>query len=227
MAMIPLTWILTTSELAALTNATLSQNPTLDPFRTHTLPRTAEDSEVAQVEIIIMPNKVSATPPTPGKTYLSLFAINLHPLSRGSVHIASSNPLSPPVIDPRYYSEPVDKAIMLAAMKFAEKITQQEPLKGFIKERADVAEPGDEGLWDLIMRTTDSAKHPLGTCALGEKNKGGVVDGSLRIYGVQGLRVVDASVIPLQISTHTQATVYGIAERAAEIILGERGGRYR
>lgn len=74
---------------------------------------------------------------------------------------------------------------------------------------------------EWVVNTTITDWHPVGTCAMGGHRgmEGGVVDKRLRVYGVRGLRVVDASIMPLQISGHLQATVYAIAEKGAAMIL--------
>ncbi|KAF8540022.1 hypothetical protein BDD12DRAFT_656195, partial [Trichophaea hybrida] len=209
-AMLPLPSILPPSSLQNLIST--YSNP--DPFTTFSLPRSPTDSTVAQIELIFAPFKIAGPPPEPGKSYLSLLTALMHPLSRGSVHISSPDPRKPPVIDPRYYCQPVDKAVLLAGVKFAEKVVEQEPLRSVLAKRVDVVGEGEEGLWEWVKGQISSVEHPVGTCAIGL-----AVDGELRVKGVKGLRVVDASVIPEQIAAHMQATVYGVAERAAEIII--------
>jgi choline dehydrogenase-like flavoprotein len=103
---------------------------------------------------------------------------------------------------------------------------QTEPLACFIKGPAcpASAELDDGELKQWIVNNTITDWHPVGTCAMGGSLsiEDGVVDERLRVYGVHGLRVVDASVMPLQISAHLQATVYAIAEKASEMIKEDR-----
>ncbi|KAL9036001.1 MAG: hypothetical protein Q9214_006329, partial [Letrouitia sp. 1 TL-2023] len=139
-----------------------------------------------------------------------------------------------PVIDPRYFVGPggdVDLKTMIEGVRFADKICKTEPLKGMVLKRVFPEEEGEEegdGFWeDWIRRTLMTDWHPVGTCGMMARAPGGggddaeeegVVDGRLRVYGVKGLRVCDASVMPLQISAHLQATVYAIAEKGAEMM---------
>lgn len=134
-----------------------------------------------------------------------------------------------PVIDPRYLEGPdgdVDLQTMIEGVKFADKICKTEPLKGMVVKRVfpeelEGVEDSDEFWEDWIRRTMMTDWHPVGTCGMmaraadGGAEGQGVVDGRLRVYGVKGLRVCDASVMPLQISAHLQATVYAIAEKGA------------
>lgn len=149
-----------------------------------------------------------------------------------------------PVIDPKYYQGPggaVDFEMMVASQKFAHKICQTKPLADIIVRR--VYPPQEEGetedtehdFTDWVRDTTITDWHPVGTCAMGggsasEANgasqggeakapNGYVVDSRLNVYGVRGLRVCDASIMPLQISAHLQATVYAIGEKGASLIL--------
>jgi len=216
LSMVSLNTILSPTELASLTSRVLASNPTIDPFSTFVLPRNSTDNKVAQIELIFLPYKITMPKASPGKTYLTIITALMHPLSRGSVHISSASPLSHPVIDNRFFSELVDREILLAAVRFAAKVGAQEPLKSELAGTTD--EVPDDQLWEEIKTSAQTTKHPLGTCAIGT-----VVDGELKVKGVKGLRVADASVIPLHVSAHTQATVYAIAERAVEIILKERG----
>lgn len=149
-----------------------------------------------------------------------------YPFSVGSVHIpplsSSSKPQAQPttsddkpVINPSYYEGPggqVDFFTMAAAQKFGHKICETKPLKDIIVKRVFPPLPKnqEEETWeDRVKNTTITDWHPVGTCAMGghEGINGGVVDERLRVYGVRGLRVCDASVIPLQIAAHLQATV--------------------
>ncbi|KAI5856048.1 hypothetical protein BZA05DRAFT_333620 [Tricharina praecox] len=214
-AMLPLDTFLAPGELATITSQALTTNSTIDLYDTFVLPRNNSESKVAQIEYIFAPFKSSSPAPSPGKTYFTILIALMHPLSRGSVHISSASAFSPPVIDPRFFSELVDREVLLAGVRFAAKVAAAEPLKSQLLGRTD--EVPDDQLWEAIKTSAETVKHPVGTCAIGT-----VVDGKLRVKGVKGLRVVDASVIPLQLSTHTQVTVYAIAEHAVKIILGAR-----
>ncbi|KAK3290380.1 putative choline dehydrogenase [Chaetomium fimeti] len=166
-----------------------------------------------------------------GKKYASLLQILQYPFSTGSVHIkpaTKDNELGPRLtIDPQYFGGTnghLDLEIALHAHRFAEKITSAQPLASIIQAQvwpspAETTTDQDLRSWLRHVATTDW--HPVGTCAMGGSAgaAGGVVDERLRVYGVEGLRVVDASVMPLQISAHLQATVYAIAEKGAAMIL--------
>lgn len=165
-----------------------------------------------------------------GKKYGSLLQILQYPFSRGSIHIQppaiDSNPRRPHLaIDPQYFggrNGHLDLEIALQAHRFAEKISSTQPLASIIQTQVQpsLAETTDDDLRSWLKRVATTDWHPVGTCAMaGDAGPaGGVVDERLRVYGVKGLRVVDASVIPLQISAHLQATVYAIAEKAAAMI---------
>lgn len=165
------------------------------------------------------------------KKYATLLQILQYPFSRGSVHISSSDPYGKPEINPQYYTSKngvgaLDLELQVHCARFGQKIVRTEPLASFIKGPAwpACAELSDEALKQWIVDNTITDWHPVGSCAMGGSlgMEAGVVDERLRVYGVQGLRVVDASVMPLQISAHLQATVYAIAEKASEMIKEDR-----
>lgn len=164
-----------------------------------------------------------------GKKYATCLQMLQYPYSRGSIHIPPGSPSTAgdkPRIDPKYYEGShgeLDLDVMTHCALFADKIARAKPLANIIRGRvfppAEVTTFEDMRKW--VVQTTITDWHPVGTCAMGGQRdiEGGVVDERLRVYGVKGLRVVDASVMPLQISGHLQATVYGIAEKGAAMIL--------
>ena len=151
----------------------------------------------------------------------SLIGVVQHPLSKGSVHISSRNISVKPIINPNYLSHPYDLQAATNLAKFLRTIASTAPLKDVWTEEY---EPGkavqsDEDWEKYALANTLSIYHPVGTAALLPEKDGGVVDSELKVYGTKRLRVVDASIIPLLPSAHIQTLVYGIAERAAELIV--------
>lgn len=165
-----------------------------------------------------------------GKRYGTMLQILQYPFSVGSIHIPPSSSApgdDHPIIDPRYYGGAhgaLDLDVMREAARFLNRVVHTEPLAGIIRAPASPSLAtlrDDQRLGEWILDNTITDWHPVGTCAMGGRAgiRGGVVDDRLRVYGVRGLRVVDASVMPLQISAHIQATVYAIAEKGAHMIL--------
>ncbi|CUA69183.1 Oxygen-dependent choline dehydrogenase [Rhizoctonia solani] len=178
--------------------------------------------KVGLVEIIPYPGYAGIGTPKANTSYLTFFAAVEHPFSRGNVkkHLNSSNPLVPPQIDPNYLSKSIDLEILVRSVKFVQRLSETEPLASIIALRQEPAPEiaSDGAIIDYIKAYFDSAYHPIGTASLAPKVDGGVVDAHLKVYGTANVRVVDASVIPLHMGTHLQRTVYGIAEKAAQII---------
>lgn len=168
-------------------------------------------------------------PSEPGKKYATLLQILQYPFSHGSIHIAADGiPSDKPIINPQYYEGEhgaLDLEIQQICARFGQKLMETQPLKAMIQKCASPPENADgEVLRDWLIDNTITDWHPVGTCAMGGRDgaKAGVVDERLRVYGVKGLRVVDASVMPLHISAHPQATIYAIAEKASQMILEDR-----
>lgn len=156
-----------------------------------------------------------------------------------------------PVIDPRYFLGPgeIDKKVMAKALRWGDRICQTEPLAKLIRTR--VFPPPTNGTktedevyeefvsnytvtdWHRMFSIQDSLSKLLiihaavGTCAMGEADgiNAGVVNDMLQVHGVHALRVVDASIMPLQVGAHIQATVYAIAEKAADMIIDDNFAR--
>lgn len=134
--------------------------------------------------------------PVPGKHYTSLACALMHPLSRGTVHIASEDPLAPPAIDPNCFGNEADLDLIVHVAEFALKMMKAPPLSNHVKEvilpqKAVLAE-GREGLKEYARATCTHVFHPVGTAAMLPREDGGVVDAKLKVYGTNNLRIVSA-----------------------------------
>jgi choline dehydrogenase len=143
--------------------------------------------------------------------------------SRGRVMLASADPAAKPIIDPRYFADEADLDVLVAGIRMARDIAAHEPLAGIT---AGEIMPGpeindDEQIREWIRGTSGTMFHPTGTCAMGG-SAGAVCDPELRVRGIEGLRVVDASVMPATTRGNTNAPTIAIAERAADLIRGNR-----
>ncbi|KAJ3556844.1 hypothetical protein NM688_g1797 [Phlebia brevispora] len=153
--------------------------------------------------------------PEPGKRYLSILMALNHNFSRGTIHSVSSDPKKDPAYDPRYLEEAIDLEIALEIVKFIRRLANTPPLKDmFAKElNPGLDNQSDEQLREWIKAGFSSTFHTAGPCSMLPRDKGGVVDHNLKVYGTSNLRIVDLSVIPLHFAAHSQATVYAVAEQ--------------
>lgn len=154
----------------------------------------------------------------------SLHACNLRPKSRGRLTLRDADPASPPVIQANYLNDPEDMAVMIKAIKLSREILRQ---PAFERYRGQEVYPGsevqtDEALAAFIRRKAESIYHPVGTCKMGHDAMA-VVDSQLRVRGISGLRVVDASIMPTLIGGNTNAPTIMIAEKASDMILATPG----
>lgn len=152
---------------------------------------------------------------------ISVGCWQMRPASRGSVHIASADPRKPPVIDPRYLSEDLDRRTLVEGLRMARQLFDQPVVRDFVVQETVPGPDARDGAALLAYARANGGTvyHGVGTCRMGE-DEGAVVGSDLRVRGVPGLRVVDASVMPQITSTNTNATVLMLAERAADLIQG-------
>jgi len=142
----------------------------------------------------------------------------LRPKSRGSVTLESSDPMAAPRIDPGFLSDPEDLDVLMKGVRKTRQIMAAEPLARYIhKELFIEGEPDDAALEQHIRNRADTIYHPVGTCKMGMDDMA-VVDPQLRVHGLDGLRVVDASVMPRLVGGNTNAPTIMIAEKAADMI---------
>ncbi|MDR3374899.1 MAG: GMC oxidoreductase, partial [Ancalomicrobiaceae bacterium] len=155
----------------------------------------------------------------PGVTLNSAF---LRPRSRGSVRLANADPKAMPLIDPNYWEDAYDRECAIKGLRLARDILRQPALKPFVlAERL----PGDglttdAELIEYAYRSAKTDHHPAGTCAMG-MGPDAVVTPDLKLIGIDGLRVADASVMPFVPSSNTNAPTIMVAEKAADLILGK------
>ncbi|KAJ7448597.1 alcohol oxidase [Mycena galericulata] len=153
--------------------------------------------------------------PDPEGSYFMMSTGLQHPFSRGSVHIQSGDPLQQPLINPRYLNEEFDVFSLLSGYREIEKLAQTQPLAGIIEKQVMPAiHLTDDEVIEYIRGSC------AGTAAMARRELGGVVDNNLKVHGTANLRIADASIIPIPIAAHIQATVYAIGEKAAALIKG-------
>ncbi len=151
---------------------------------------------------------------------MTIGVAQLRPESVGSIHIKSADPLSGPAIRPNFLSAQADRDSLVGGMRAARRIVGQPALRPYVEAEISPGpgvESDDEWL-DFARRNGQTIYHPIGTCRMGS-DPAAVTDARLRVNGLSGLRVVDASVMPKMVSGNTQAAVMMVAERGAEMIL--------
>src|SRR5271154_2438448 len=148
--------------------------------------------------------------------------IPCRPESRGWLRIRSPFPALPPAIQPNYLSTQADKDVLIAGLRIARKVFQSPAMAASVTGEVmpGPATERDEDFLDHIRRTAGTTYHPTSTCMMGQHERA-VVDTALRVRGVEGLRVIDASIMPTVVSGNTNAATIMIAEKGADMILNE------
>jgi choline dehydrogenase len=186
--------------------------------------RTDPSLERPDVQFVFQPAKRLTYPKIPfpvGHGY-AISPVALYPKSRGTVRLASPDPLAAPLIDPHLLEEPDDIQPLIRALKIARKAFAT---PAFAKYEGVEVAPGPETQTDAqfdqyIRETGYTVHHPVGSCRMGS-DEAAVVDPELRFNGIAGLRIADASVMPSIIGGNTNAPCVMIGERAADFVLGK------
>ncbi|TFY79937.1 hypothetical protein EWM64_g4073 [Hericium alpestre] len=175
------------------------------------------------LEMVVIPGFLSA-PNTPesAKKYYTILLINNQCQSRGSVHITSTDPKVYPALDPHCLEQEADLHCIVEGTKFVRQLRNVEPFKDPIVKETN---PGpevqtDEQIAEWLKKYMSTTFHTACSLPMLPRDKGGVVDPKLKVYGTENIRVVDLLIIPLHFSSHPQTFVYAIGEKAADIIKG-------
>ncbi|ATZ57408.1 Bcgod1 [Botrytis cinerea B05.10] len=169
---------------------------------------------VPMAEILIIPSATSFS-----SEYWALL-----PFARGSIHITSSVAGEPAAINPNYYMFDWDITSQISTAKFIRSVFETSPFSSFVGSETKpglntVSANATEAEWfDWVKTAYRSNFHPVSTAAMMPREVGGVVDSKLKVYGTANVRVVDASILPMQVSGHLVSTLYAVAERAADLI---------
>ena len=182
-----------------------------------------EESATPDMQVTFAPGsfkngQIGALEETPG---LSAGAWQMRPLSRGYVEAKSNRPGDAPAINPRYLSEESDRRAVIGGLRFARRLFATPPLQQFVRDETlpGLQVQSDDELLDYARQYGGTCYHASCTCMMGQHPMA-VVDDELRVHGLDGLRVIDTSVMPAVTSTNTNAPTIMIAEKAAAIIKG-------
>jgi choline dehydrogenase len=156
---------------------------------------------------------------------ISISGWQLRPESRGRIELRDANPLAPPAIFANYLSSEVDQRIAVTILRIARNLTESSALRSLRSEPVEPASSvqSDADLLDFAQHKGETTYHPVGTCRMGD-DSGSVVDPRLRVRGVQGLYVADASIMPTLISGNTHLPCVMIGEKASDIIVEDERG---
>ena len=191
-------------------------------FESAAFVKTVPGLDRPDVQLVFQPAKRPAPPlPFPLGHGFAISPVGLYPKSRGRLTLASPDPFAPPRIDPNLLADPKDLEPLLRGIRLVRRIFAA---PAFARYRASESAPGvaaksDAELIDYIRAEAYTVHHPVSTCRMGT-DADAVVDPELRVVGLEGLRVADASVFPSIIGGNTNAAVVMIAEKAADLILG-------
>jgi choline dehydrogenase-like flavoprotein len=172
----------------------------------------------------LLANSEAPSVEVPFATGTTMRPILLHPLSRGTVRLNSTDHLAQPILDYRAGSSPIDFSIHIAHIKWLRKVLDTPTMRryGAVAVNPDLSIQSDEDLKAYVKESVVlSHMHPCCTAAMLPKSLGGVVGPDLKVHGAAGLRVVDISILPFLPSAHTSSTAYAIAEKVSEVAVFE------
>ena len=191
-------------------------------FEANAFIRSTTGLDRPDLQIVFQPARRNpGTFPLPLGHGFALSVVYLYPKSRGRVSLASPDPHAAPNADPNLLGDPADLAPMLRGLELSRRIIAAPSLARYrgVEVQPGPAAQGAEALTDYVRRVAATVHHPVGTCRMG-RDPQAVVDAELRVHGIAGLRVVDASIFPRVVGGNTNAVVVMVAEKAADMMLG-------
>jgi choline dehydrogenase-like flavoprotein len=191
---------------------------------------TSEASTEATVQIYCVPTIAyanTAADAVPEVDGIKLHVTLLRPRARGSLTLRSANPADPPLVDPNYLGDALDLRQLIEGLRIAREIAGAAPLRQALSRELlpGAGITGDAALADYIRKTVRTDWHPVGTCRMGRNDDPmSVVGPTLEVHGVQGVRVIDASVMPNIVSANTNAPTMALADHGLSLMLSHAGG---
>ncbi|RMZ67075.1 gmc oxidoreductase [Pyrenophora seminiperda CCB06] len=169
--------------------------------------------------------------PRGNESYISITASSMVQLSRGTVTLRSGSMSDYPLVNSNYYADPTDAAIGIASFKYLRAMLRHPalsqytigPNSGEVSPGSAVADDDEDAILKYIKANTIPNWHATGTNRMLPEDKGGVVDNRLKVYGVDGLRVIDCSIVPILPDANIVASIYMIAEKGAEMVREDNG----
>src|SRR6185295_20186546 len=182
--------------------------------------KTREGLDSPDAMLTVQPFLVTPNLKLAKETGMTIITHQLRPDSKGSIHVKSADPAKPPAIRFNFLAESSDRDCVLACMRTVRRLVGAPPLAWL---GAEEFQPGpkvksDDELLDFVTRTAETTYHPVGTCRMGS-DPAAVVDDNLRVRGISGLRVADASIMPTLTSGNTNAPSIMIGEKCARMVL--------
>ncbi|RAH84883.1 glucose dehydrogenase [Aspergillus japonicus CBS 114.51] len=226
---LPCDWVATLQAPPDALRAALQADGVTSPTDLEHHPYLSKDFDHLETLVVYAPAgaAVSGVDVPIDGSHIATAVLGIAPSSRGTITLASADPAAAPVIDPNYYATEVDRVTLRAGIRQVNRLMLDTP-PGKEMVVGEVVRPGllrplgvdasDAEIDEAVRKGGMTFYHPAGSAAMGK-----VVDSELRVCGVRGLRVVDASVLPLSVAGHYQVALYAIAERAAELVAGVVG----
>ncbi|PBK84748.1 alcohol oxidase [Armillaria gallica] len=178
-----------------------------------------DGGKVATSSLLVVASGGLVSTPAAGQGYISVVSSPAHPLSRGNVHINTTDPLAYPLIDSAFLTNPWDAQATINVMKFVRRWVAKSDIIESPGTPPQAADEWSDDQWIAYLQSVlGTAHHPVGTAAMASQKLGGVVDPRFKVYGLKNVRIVDASVFPMHIGVAPSSTTYMLAEKAADAI---------
>ncbi|KAH5044172.1 hypothetical protein HBI65_212070 [Parastagonospora nodorum] len=169
------------------------------------------------------PPSFLAYTPSPSENYFGAICLTMNPQSKGTVTLQSSNPTTPPLINPNFLTHPFDRRVLVDGLREVMRLQRAPIFASRTLKTLGPADDSDEAIWSHIKNNVMSSWHMSCTCAMGKEEGDAVVNSEFRVFGTEGLRVVDLSVCPFVMNAHTQSVAYVVGEIGAEVLAEEWG----